>query len=67
MALIQKNDEPDSEYTDLKEEWYKAYVKQWEYLGIFSPDTQGYLFTPNEWIDRNSAVEFLFKVIRLYR
>jgi hypothetical protein len=28
MALIQKNDEPDSEYTDLKEEWYKAYVKQ---------------------------------------
>jgi hypothetical protein len=67
MALIQKNDEPDSSYIDLKEEWHKAYVNQWEYLWIFNPESQGNVFTPNNGMDRNSAVEFLFKVIRLYR
>ncbi|MCD5380556.1 hypothetical protein LR004_01390, partial [Candidatus Gracilibacteria bacterium] len=67
MALIQKGEEPDTQYKDLEIEWHKKYVQQGEYLGIFNAQSDDNLFNPNEGIDRNKTVKFLYKVIELYR
>ena len=67
MALIQKWEEPSTQYLDLEIEWHNKYVKQWEYLWVFSAEDDNYKFNPNDWINRNKTVEFLYKVIKLYR
>ncbi len=67
MALVQRWEEPDSKYRDLEIEWHNKYVKQWEYLGVFNSKEDNYKFNPDKWINRNKTVEFLYKVIRLYR
>ena len=67
MALIQKWEEPNTKYTDLEIDWHKKYVEQWEYLWVFNAQEDNYIFNPNEGIDRNKTVDFLFKIIKLYR
>ena len=67
MALVQKGEEPDTKYKDLEIDWHKKYVNQWEYLWVFSAEDDNYKFNPNDWIDRNKTVDFLYKVINLYR
>ena len=67
MALVQQWTEPITQYKDLEVEWHKNYVQQGEYLWVFNAEEDNYRFSPDDWINRNNTVEFLYKVIRLYR
>ncbi len=67
MALVQNGEEPDSKYKDIQIEWHKKYVEQWEYLWIFNAEDDSYIFSPNLWIDRDKTIEFIYRVIKLYR
>ncbi len=53
-------------YKDIKVDWENKLVINLETLGIINPKEDNKIFNPNQWINRETMINYIIKVIKFY-
>ena len=67
MSLIKLWEDVDIPYEDVKWYWWEKYVKNLEYLDIYTPGTTDNSFNPNSSVKRKDLVKMITETIELYK
>jgi len=66
LSFIQAEEISSTNYNDITVEWHKKYIENGEALGLFDAESDGYIFNPDSWVQRQNMVDLISRLIQLY-